>query len=57
MDKKEEIRNKKRKNVTLGIIIIWLFCIILYLFFINYVKIPYLYKRTSLFEDLGKLLN
>ncbi len=46
-----ELRKKKRINVTIAIFCIWLLCILIYFIFILFVKIPFNYSLLIFFSE------
>ena len=49
--KMENLRQKKRINVSIAVFFIWFFCITLYFIFINLVKIPIIYSIIILISE------
>lgn len=47
----DKLRKKKRINVSISLFFIWLFCIIIYFIFINFVKIPLMYSLLIIFSE------
>src|SRR4030042_1660287 len=51
MIKKNELNRKKRINVTIALILIWIFCIMIYFIFVNFKKLPIKYSILILLTE------